>query len=231
MVACSLVNHKNQTQTTKSTRQDADPQPDLRLTIKRTAKQRTGQEANRNNHKRFAKTQWKKPTVLQQTQKLAANELVATQKSETRDLRCCHDDNKKTHIGPVHSEDGAITMPEEQNKKKLTSKTTTTHKQKGKVNGRQFFWPVTCAFRQAIHWDFSITLQSQPCTRELIRGQLSMRDRIKHRHTRDLWAKEATQHNAESRKSSVNTFKQDSLCSFLWKLLRVSWLGWCSWTN
>ena len=30
---------KTKTQTTKNTRQDADPQPDLRLTIKRTAKQ------------------------------------------------------------------------------------------------------------------------------------------------------------------------------------------------
>ena len=64
------------------------PQPHLRLTIPRTAKQTAkAARANRNNHKRERDCQGL-------TQKHAANELVPTSKGETRDLHRCQEDRK-----------------------------------------------------------------------------------------------------------------------------------------
>jgi len=57
------------------------PRPDLRLTFPRTAKQtaKGARAQQKQPQKDLPKTQWYKPTVSLQTQKHAANELVATQ--------------------------------------------------------------------------------------------------------------------------------------------------------
>ena len=62
------------------------------------SKQRTGQEPNQKNHKRFAETQWKKSTVSQEAQKHATNELVATQKRETSELILLPRGQQKSHL-------------------------------------------------------------------------------------------------------------------------------------
>ena len=87
MVACSVANHKNQNanQNRKhKARRRSPSQICVSPSKGQQSKQRTGQEPNRNNHKRFAKDTVVKTHCVTTDSKPATNELVATQKSETR---------------------------------------------------------------------------------------------------------------------------------------------------
>ena len=87
MVACSVANHKNQN-TNQNRKHKARRRSPSQICVSpskgQQSKQRTGQEPNRNNHKRFAKDTVVKTHCVTTDSKPATNELVATQKSETR---------------------------------------------------------------------------------------------------------------------------------------------------
>ena len=62
VVTCSLANQNNQKH---KARRRSPGQICVSPSEGQQSKQRTGQEPNKKNHKRFAETQWKKPTVSQ----------------------------------------------------------------------------------------------------------------------------------------------------------------------
>ena len=99
MVACELANHNHPTKNTTTKGQDADPPARFASHHHKTAKQTAkGARAQQKQPQKICPTtQWWKPTVSQ-TQKHAANELTATQWSETRNRRCCQESNNGSHF-------------------------------------------------------------------------------------------------------------------------------------
>ena len=61
------------------------------------ANSKRGKSPTKTTTEDLPRTQWWKPT-MSQTQKHAANELIATQWSETRDRRCCQESNNGSHL-------------------------------------------------------------------------------------------------------------------------------------
>ena len=98
VVACELANHDHQTQNTTTKGQDADPPARFASHLHKDSKANSerGKSPTETTTKDLPRTQWWKPTVSQ-TQKHAAK-LVATQWSETRDQRCCRENNNGSHL-------------------------------------------------------------------------------------------------------------------------------------
>ena len=83
-----------------------------------------------------------------------------------------------------HDSTGPETKQENKKMDQQNNNHTQTKQKTRQVNGRQFFLTGARAFRQvAMYWD-------------LLVYHVTIVD--KHRHTWDLWAKEATQYNVES---------------------------------
>jgi len=85
--------------TPKNSRQDADPPARFASHHQKNseANSERGRSPTETTTTDLPRTQWKKTTVSQQIQKRAAK-ISATQWSETHDLRCCQEDNKKSHF-------------------------------------------------------------------------------------------------------------------------------------